>query len=116
MITHRREALSLYPPSHPDRSKSFEGLSSAVLTRYVQSCRAEDLEESFMLYEQAANHLTASSKSRLTAAIEWAGAARQHHDNSVIRTYSTSLHLLDRCLISYPNIESQQKFLATVHI
>ena len=115
-IAHWHKALSFLPPDHPNCSECLNGLASGVLTRYVQSGRAEDLEESFMLYEQAANHLAASSRSRLTAAIEWAGAARQHHHSSITRAYSISLHLLDRCLISYPNIESQQRFLATAHI
>ena len=115
-IAHWRKALSLHPPDHPDCSKWLNGLASGVLARYVQSGRAEDLEESFMLYKQAANHLPASFKSRLTAAVEWAGAARQHHHSSVIRAYSISLQLLDRCLISFPNIESQQKFLAIAHM
>ena len=76
---------------------------------------AEDLEESFMLYEQAVNHLAGSFKSRSNAAVVWAGAARRNHHSSAIRAYSILLHLLDRFLISYPtsNIESQQKFLVS---
>jgi hypothetical protein len=66
-IAHCRKARSFYPPDHPDCSECLNGLASAVLTRYVQSGRAEDLKESFMLYEQAFNHLAASSMSRLTA-------------------------------------------------
>jgi len=60
--------------------------------------------------------LVASSKYRLAVAIHWAVVARQHHHSSVLHAYSMSLHLLDRCLLSYPDVESQQRFLATVHI
>lgn len=116
VITHRREALSLHSPNHPDCSKTLKGLASAILARYVESGKAEDLEESFMLYEQAVNHLTASSKSRFTAAIEcqWANAARQHHHSSVIRAYSMLLYFLNRCFISSTNMESLQRFLACI--
>ena len=36
--------------------------------------------------------------------------------SSIIRACSISLRLLERCLISFPNIESQQRFLATARI
>ena len=42
--------------------------------------------------------------------------ARYHHHRSVIHAYSMTLHLLDRCLIFYPDIDSQQKFLVTAGI
>ena len=112
VIRHRREALSLHPADHPDCSKSLNGLASAVLARHVQSGGAEDLKESFMLYEQAIDNLAASSESRLTAAIEWAGTARQHHHSSVMCAYSISLHLLDRCLISYPKFSCHCPYTA----
>ena len=115
-IAYHREALTLRPLGHPDRSMSLNNLAIAVHSRYEKSSMVEDLEESFLLSEQAVNDLAASSKYRLTAAIQWAQRAQHHHHNSVIRAYSMSLHLLNRCLIFYPDVDSQQKFLATVRI
>ena len=110
------EALIFRPLGHPDRSSSLHNLANAVHTRYEKSSMVEDFEESFLLREQAVNDLTASPKYRLTAAIHWAWQAQYHHHNSVIRAYSMTLHLLDRCLIFYPNIDSQQRFLAIAHV
>jgi CHAT domain-containing protein len=115
-IIYYREALTLRPLGHSKRSMSLNHLASAVHARYQKSSMVQDLEETFMLCEQAVNDLAASSKDRLTAALHWARQARHHHHSSVIRAYSMSLHLLDRCLIFYPNVESQQKFLATIRI
>ena len=115
-ITYHREALSLRPPGHPDRSLSLISLADALRTRYQQSAKdsnVQDLEESFTLCQQAANDSTSSFRHRLTASLHWAHAARRHRHSSLIDAYSTSLHLLDRCLISYPDVTSQQKFLAT---
>jgi len=115
-ISYHREALTLYPLGHPDRSMSLNNLANAVVTRYKQLSRMEDLGESFGLFTQAVHDLVASPKQRLHAAIQWAYAAQRHHHSSVIRAYTMSLHLLNRCLIAYPNVESQQKFLATANI
>ena len=50
---------------------------------------------------------------RLTAAIHWAWDAQYYRHNSVICAYAMTLHLLDCCLVFYPDIDSQQRFLAT---
>ena len=76
----------------------------------------DDLEECVKPFKQAVHDLVASPKQRLHAAIRWANAAQRHHHSSVIPAYTMSLHLLDRCLIAYPSVESQQKFLATAKI
>ena len=115
-VTYHREALTLRPPGHPDRSSSLNSLARALSTRFDQADRMEDQEQSFILYAQAANDLTSSSQLRLFAAINWASQARHYHHKSTICAYSTSLHILDRCLISHPSVESQQRFLATAHI
>jgi tetratricopeptide (TPR) repeat protein/CHAT domain-containing protein len=115
-VTFHREALTLRPPGHPDRSSSLNDLARALSTRFDQSDRMEDQDQSFILYEQAANDLTSSSQLRLFAAIDWASQARRYHHKSIIFAYSTSLRILDRCLISHPSVESQQRFLATAHI
>ena len=115
-ITFYQEALTLCPVGHPFRFRPLTNLANAVLCRFAQSGNHKDLDESIILHEQAANDLASSFKNRLHAAIIWADAARLHHHTSVIRAYSTSLRLLDRCLISYPDVESQQKFLATAQI
>jgi CHAT domain-containing protein len=115
-ITYHREALTLRPLGRPERSQSLNNLAIAVYARYEKSSMVEDIEESFLLMEQAVNDMAASSKYRLTVAIRWIGLARQHHDNSVIRAFSMSLHLLECRLIFYPDVDSQQKFLATIHI
>jgi len=115
-ITYYQEALDLCPLGHPFRSAPLANLANAVLRRFGQSGNLRDLDESIMLYEQVANGSAASFKNRLAAAIKWADVARLHHHASIIRAYSTSLRLLDRCLISYPDVESQQKFLATAQI
>jgi len=115
-ITYYHEALTLCPPGHPFRWTSLADLASAVLRRFGQSGNVKDLDESITLYEQVANDSAASFKNRLDATIKWAGAAQLHHHDSVIRAYSMSLRLLDRSLISYPDVDLQQKFLATAQI
>ena len=42
-ISCYREALTLRPRGHPDRSGSLDNLGSALLTRFKQSGRIEDL-------------------------------------------------------------------------
>jgi hypothetical protein len=44
-ISYHREALSLRPPGHPNRSSSLNNLANVLSTRYEQSGRMEDLEE-----------------------------------------------------------------------
>jgi hypothetical protein len=53
VITYHREALTLCPPGHPNRSTSLNNLASAVLTRYEQSGRMEDLEEAITYHREA---------------------------------------------------------------
>ncbi|KIJ95338.1 hypothetical protein K443DRAFT_330790 [Laccaria amethystina LaAM-08-1] len=111
-----REALAFCPRDHPRYCGFLGNLSDAIFTRFEHSGKPEDLEEAFVLHDQAANHPTASSKDRLDVAIKWAYKARFYHHSSAMHAYSTAFHLLDRCLISRPDIESQQKFLATTHL
>ena len=115
-ITYSREALTLRPLDHPCRLNSLQDLATAVLICYEQSGKMEDLEESFMLYEQALNQLPASSMRRLQTAILLVKAAQLHRHSSLVHAYSMALHFLNCCLISYPNIDSKQRFLATVRI
>ena len=111
-ITYNREALALCSLGHPDRSMTLEELAKSVLIRYQKLGGIKDLEESFMLCEQAAGDMTASFRYRLNVAIRWADAAQLHRHSSVINAYSILFYLLDRSLISHPNIESQHKFLS----
>jgi hypothetical protein len=115
-ISSHREALTLHPSGHPNRSIFLKNLANALSSCFQHSGRMEDLEESFTLYEQAANDLTSSARARLVAAITWATDARRCHHKSIIYAYSISFQILRRCLISYPSVESQQRFLATAHI
>jgi CHAT domain-containing protein len=114
--TSHREALTLCPPGHPDRSSSLNNLANALSAHFEQLCRIEDLEESFALYEWAATDLSSSPRIRLAAAITWAAKARHCHHKSIICAYSASFQILNHCLILYPSIESQQTFLAAAHI
>ncbi|KDR70891.1 hypothetical protein GALMADRAFT_159709 [Galerina marginata CBS 339.88] len=115
-ITSYRQAIAYYSLGNPLCSMSLNNLGLALLSQFDQSGRTEDLEESFLLYKQAANDITSHSQHRLRAAIDWAAKAQEYHHNSVLSAYTISLHLLDRCLISHPDIESQQSFLATAHV
>jgi tetratricopeptide (TPR) repeat protein/CHAT domain-containing protein len=115
-ITYYREALKLCPCGRPNRFIPLANLADAVLSRFCQSTTLKDLDESITLYKQAVHNSAASSKDRLAIAIRWAHAAQQHRHKSVIDAYSMSLQCLDRCLISYPDVDSQQRFLATVDI
>ena len=115
-ITYHREALTLHPSGYPGRSMSLNNLAIAVCAHFKKSGMADDLEESFLLRELAVNDLASNSSHRLIAAIHWVQEAQNHHHNSVIRAYSMTLHILDRCLIFYPDIDSQQNFIATSHI
>ena len=115
-VTYLKEALTLCPLGHPFHSTPLTNLATAALRRFGQSGDLKDLDESFMLHEQVTNDLAASFQDRLAIAMRWADLARLHHHSSTIRAYSTSLRLLDRCLISYPDVDSQQKFIATAQI
>jgi len=115
-ISCYRGVLTFCPLGHPRHSSILDNLANAVLTRYEQSSMMDDLEESFKLFKQAVHDLVASPKQRLRAAIRWADAAQRHHHSSVICACTMSIHLLDRCLIAFPNVQSQQKFLATANI
>jgi hypothetical protein len=53
VITYHREALTLCPPGHPDRSIFPQQPCNAVLTRYEQSGRMEDLEEAITYHREA---------------------------------------------------------------
>jgi len=44
-ITYNSEVLTLCPPGHPYRPAFLNNLAIAVLTRYKQSLRMEDLDE-----------------------------------------------------------------------
>jgi hypothetical protein len=59
VITYHREALTLRPPGHPDRSHFPQQPCSAVLTRYEQSGRMEDLEE-VITYSPRSTHSLSS--------------------------------------------------------
>jgi len=115
-IRNSRELLTICPLGHPRHSMSLSALADALLAHHKRSGSIEDLDQYFILYEQVVNDSAASSVYRIKAATKWANVARHHHHGSVMRAYSMSLRLLDRCLISYPNVDSQQKFLATASI
>jgi tetratricopeptide (TPR) repeat protein len=115
-ISSHREALTLCPPGHPNHSNFLGNLAYALSSRFKQSERMEDLEECFTLHEQAATHLTSSPRDQLFAAINWVASARRYGHKSIIHAYSTSFQFLERCLILYPSVESQQRFLATANI
>ena len=116
VISSHRQALTLHPPGHPRHSGSLSNLANALSTCFEQSDRTEDLEDSFTLHEQAANDLSSSPRLRLAAAVSWAVEARRYHHKSIICAYSVSFRILNHCLISYPSVESQQRFLASAHI
>ena len=115
-ISFHRQALTLRSPGHPDRSTSLNNLALVLSTRFKQSGRMEDLEESFTLHEQAANDLSSNPPLRFAAAVSWAVNARRYHHKSIICAYSASFQILNLCLISYPSVESQQRFLASARI
>jgi len=115
-ISSHRQALTLRPPGHPNRSNSLSNLAIALSIRFEQSHRMEDLEQFFTLHEQAANDLSSNPHLRLAAALKWAAGARRYHHKSIISAYSASFQILNHCLISYPSVESQQRFLASAHI
>jgi len=52
-ISSYREALTLRPPGHPNRSNSLMNLANALFTRFKQSSRMEDLEDAITYHHQA---------------------------------------------------------------
>ena len=115
-ISHHHEARTLRPPGHLGRSISLNNLGISLSSRFEKLGRTEDLEASFTLYAQAANDLTSRPHYRLTVAIHWVKQARRYHHQSIISAYLTSFQILDHCLILYPSVESQQRFLGTANI
>jgi Na+-translocating ferredoxin:NAD+ oxidoreductase RNF subunit RnfB len=52
-ISSHREALTLCPPGHPNRSISLNNLANALSTRFEQSGRMEDLEDAISSHREA---------------------------------------------------------------
>jgi hypothetical protein len=52
-ISSHREALTLHPPGHPDRSSSLNNLANALQTRFEQLGRVEDLEDAISSHREA---------------------------------------------------------------
>jgi hypothetical protein len=48
-----REALTLCPPGHPDRSSTLNNLSNAVRARYEQSGMMKDIENMISYHREA---------------------------------------------------------------
>ena len=53
VITYHREALSLRPPGHPNRSASLSYLAGAIFARYLQFGNLKNLEEGITYYREA---------------------------------------------------------------
>lgn len=113
-ITHLSEAEASSPTDHPLHVMIRRHLAAHYLALYNLNPSLDHyLTTAFTLFGSAANHTTASLKVRFAAALQWASTARYRQHESTIRAYSMALTLLDRCLVTNPSLESQQKFLAS---
>ncbi|KAJ7676199.1 hypothetical protein B0H17DRAFT_848811, partial [Mycena rosella] len=54
-IELHRVALSLRPPTHPDRGNSLINLATVIKTRFDQQGNSEDIKEAIELQQEALN-------------------------------------------------------------
>jgi hypothetical protein len=78
---------------------------------YIQHCLIDSdnhrISTAFALFRQAAQHKAASIKKRLTSALQWLSATREHPHESLFLVYSMELKLFNRYVVASPNIERQ---------
>lgn len=115
-IAFYREAIDFCPPDHPNRSTIISNLADALLAQFQQSRQTEDLEQTMLVHEQAANDCPSFIQDRLRSAIQWAIHARTHRHRSQLSAYKVALRLLHQCLNSRLTLQSQQNLLATASI
>jgi tetratricopeptide (TPR) repeat protein len=117
-VKYLSEAKTILPTEHPNHAAFGSSLASKLLMQCDNVPKSDEsvhiMSKAFDLFEHAANHTFASAKTRFNAAVQWARQAHCRKHQSTVCAYAKSLALLDRCLILAPDVESQQKFLATV--
>jgi len=80
MITYNREALTLSPLGHPDRSCSLINLANGVHIRYGQSGRIEDLEEAITCFHEALTLCPLGHPDRSNSLINLANGVHRRYD------------------------------------
>jgi tetratricopeptide (TPR) repeat protein len=117
-VKYLSEAKTILPTEHPNHAAFGSSLASKLLMQCDNVPKSDEsvhiTSKAFDLFEHAANHTFASVKARFNASVQWAQQAHHRNHQSTVDAYAKSLALLDRCLILAPDIESQQKFLASV--
>jgi CHAT domain-containing protein len=117
VIVHLSDARNDLPANHPWQTEIKSRLALVNLVDYNASTALEDnqhvVSTAFTLFEEAANHPTATARARFQAALHWRQEARHLKHHSILLAYSKVLTLLDRCLVAIPTTELQQQFLRT---
>ncbi|KAF8512788.1 CHAT domain-containing protein [Gautieria morchelliformis] len=99
----QRQALELFPASHPHRSSSVSNLATALLTRFEQSGQHEDLEKAISFHREALELRPAPHPDRPVSLTNLATAlltrfeqSGQHHD------LETAISLARQAVDLYP--------------
>ena len=89
-----REAISLHPQGHPDRSESLENLARYLRSWFTRSGQQKDKDELLSLYAQLVHVTQTMSSADLSAARSWVNAAEDLQHSTLLLAYETSLRLL----------------------
>ncbi|KAJ7164805.1 CHAT domain-containing protein [Mycena crocata] len=118
-IQYLQEAETSLPSNDPLHVLSLFNLGTASWHKYeVVSARTPDagrtlLARAVTLLESAAHLPYASIKSRFEAALQWSLVSHSRLHPTTIQAYSCALDLLQKWVIVNPEIDVQQRFLAT---
>ena len=99
-----REALSLCPQGHPDRSRSLQNLAIYLHRRLRRSKQVQDQEELFNLYARLVHVTQTVSSSDLSAARAWIHVAEDFQHPTLLIAYETALRFLDQHLATLPSL------------
>ena len=99
-----REAISLRPQGHPDRSESLENLARYLRSWFTRSGQQKDKDELLSLYAHLVHVTQTMSSADLSAARSWVNAAEDLQHSTLLLAYETSFRLLVQHLATLPSL------------
>ncbi|KAG2086768.1 CHAT domain-containing protein [Suillus discolor] len=107
-----QQSLEALHSLHPDRHYSYSRLRKAYMSRYRVQHKPADLALAVDNFRLASPHPTHGFPNRIIEAYDWAVAAEQHGDGSVLEAYSTFFELLDAHLATRSSATSRREAAA----
>ncbi|KAG8846387.1 hypothetical protein FRB96_002000 [Tulasnella sp. 330] len=114
-ICHQQENLTICPIGHSGRWLALNNLGIALRDRCEQSRRMSDIQESILYFKFTTADPVSPLSDRLNSSYGWISAARVYDTGSLAEAYSTSLSLLDRCVLLASSIHDRHSRLAAEH-